>query len=134
MTIKKTYYYLYYKIYKMWDKIENPFLSTSLRTDISIIFIMAWFIVTLFAYLSIILGSRIELDITNPIGLISAIFILGLTLYFFTFSTKKKDYFAEFEQWPLKKNRFGGVIVLCIVIFILINLFVSIDMMKKFKG
>jgi membrane protease YdiL (CAAX protease family) len=134
MTIKKAYYYLYYKIYKMWDKVENPFLSTNLRADISMIFIMIWFIVSLFAYLSIMLGRRIELDLTKPIGLILAILVLGLTLYFFTFSTKKKDYFIEFEQWPVKKNRLGGLIVVCIVIFILVNLFVSIDLMKKLNG
>jgi hypothetical protein len=131
MTFIEAYYYFYYIIYKAWGRNNNPFFSNSFSTDISFTVLKIWIVMIFYAYLGVILHFRVVLSITKPEGFIPVILAFASTSYFFTFSTKWKPYFENFEKWPRKKKIIGSLIVWSIIAFIVINLFISVDMMKK---
>ncbi|MCK0202759.1 hypothetical protein MWN41_06970, partial [Ornithobacterium rhinotracheale] len=59
------------------------------------------------------------------------IFIFALNYLLFVHSDKWKEYNAEFDKLPKKKNIIGGIIVWTIVIFIIANFFISGYYMQK---
>jgi hypothetical protein len=132
--IKRAYYYFYYRIYKTFNKDDHPLFSVGFRADIVIMAVKGWTAIALYAYLSILLGYRIELSITEPLGLIPFVLAVGSTLYFLTFSNKWKPYFEEFEKLPKRKNLIGGIIVWGMVILSFINFIISVNLMKNSLG
>jgi hypothetical protein len=128
MNLKKAYYYLFYKLYKFWNKNENILLSSNFRAEISIIAIKLWIVFALYGYGFALFKLKPSISITNPIGFVPIILVLGTTLYFFTFSEKWKHYFEEFEQWPREKNAKGGLIVWSLIGFIFINVLITFNL------
>ncbi|KFF20866.1 hypothetical protein [Chryseobacterium sp. JM1] len=133
MKIKEAYYFSYYTLYKAWSKNDSPFLSNDFRADICLIALKIWIFITIDAYLSIVLNIKSKLSITDLRGIIPVVVAIGTTLYFFTLSNKWKSYFELFENWPKRKRRTGYTIVWCLVIFIFVNLFFSVELMKSLK-
>ncbi|KAA5536817.1 hypothetical protein F0919_03865 [Taibaiella lutea] len=129
--MKKAYYYLYYKICKAFSKDDHPLFSVGFRADVVVMALKIWTAISLYSYLSILLGYRIKLSITEPLGLIPIALALGSTLYFFTFSNKWKPYFEEFEKLPKRKNLIGGIIVWGVAILSFINFIISVNLMKN---
>jgi membrane protease YdiL (CAAX protease family) len=133
--MRRAYYFFYYIIYKTWSKNYNPLVSNDFRTDICMIALNIWALGVIGVYLSILLGIKLpRLSIAQPIVFIPLFLAIGSVLYFFTFSNKWKPYFKEFEEWPKRKRIIGGIIVWMIVIFIFINVFISVEMMRKING
>jgi hypothetical protein len=133
MKIKEAYYFLYYTIYKAWSKNDNPFLSNDFRADVCLIALEIWILMTINAYVSILLNIRSKLSLTDIRGIIPAVIAIGTTLYFFTLSNNWKSYFEVFDNWPKKRRRTGYIIVWCLVIFIFVNLIFSVELMKSLK-
>jgi len=129
--IKRGYYFFYYIIYRTWNKDPHLLFSDSFRTDIIILATKMWFVLSLYAYLSIYLGIKIELSITNLFGFIPILLVLFTTLYFFTFSNKKKYYFKEFDKLSKRKRKIGSIVVWSVIVFIFINMFLSVELMKR---
>lgn len=132
--MKQAYYYLYYTIFKAWSKNHNPLLSNSFRADVSVMALKIWLVGSFYAYLSIIMGTKISIKITEPISVIPFILAIASTLYFFTFSEKWKPYFEKFDKWPKRKNTIGGIIVWIVVILVFLNLIIAVNLMKKLLG
>lgn len=132
--IRRAYYYFYYRIYKTFSKDDHPLLSVGFRADVVVMAVKIWTAISFFEYLSILLGYRIELSITEPLGFMPVVLALCSTLYFLTFSRKWKPYFEEFEKLPKRKNLTGGIIVWGMVILSFINLLVAGNLMKKLVG
>jgi len=131
--IKKGYYFFYYTIYRTWNKDPHILFSDSFRTDIIILATKMWFLGIIDTYLCIILNKSATDIISSPKVSIAFILVLFTTLYFFTFSDKKKSYFKKFDKLSKRKKQIGSVIVWSIVVFIFINLFISVELMKKFN-
>lgn len=132
MIIKKVYYFIYYTIYKLWNRDYNPLLSNDFKTDISIIALKIWFLGVIDTYISILLNhDTTDISIVSPKVIISLVIAIISTLYFFTFSDKWKLYFREFEQWPKRKNQIGRILVWCIIVFIFINMIISVEIAKR---
>lgn len=132
VTMKRAYYYLYYTLYKAWRKDYNPLLSADFRADVSLMAIKTWTILSLFAYSSLLMNTKIE--ITVMMGIVIGTLVIGSTLYFFTFSDKWKLYFEEFEKMSKRKNLTGRLLTWGVVIFTFINLIISINLMKDSLG
>jgi len=132
--IKRGYYFFYYAIYRTWNKDPHILFSDSFRTDIIILATKIWSVISMYAYLSIFFGIKIELSITNLFGFVPLLLVLITTLYFFIFSDKWKSYFKEFDKLPERKRQIGSIIVWSLIVFIFINLFISVELMKKFNG
>src|SRR5690606_41112258 len=85
--IKRAYYYFYYRIYKTFTKDDHPLLSVGFRADVVVMALKIWTAISFYSYLSILLGYRIELSITEPLGFIPMALALGTALICLLFLT-----------------------------------------------
>lgn len=130
--MKKAYYYLFYKLYKWYER--EPFVWYSdWKAAISIIALEIWCYVSICSYLSIILGKKINLAIAEPTGFIPYLLIVASNIYFFT-PSKWEPYFNEFQEWPKSKNLTGGIIVWSTIILVILNFIFSVNLMKNLIG
>ncbi len=60
------------------------------------------------------------------------IVVIGLNYFLFLHTNKWKEYNAEFDKLPKKKNIIGGIIVWIIIIMIIANIFISGHLMQKY--
>ncbi|MEC5173871.1 hypothetical protein [Chryseobacterium nepalense] len=127
--IKKAYYYFFYKIYKSIEytsELVGGAFWTDFKAGLVIGALEIWFLISIGIYLVLITNKNIaELTLTQPIVFIPLIIILLLNYFSFIHTDKWKEYNNEFDQLSIKKNKIGGKIVWCTVVFIIINLFFS---------
>jgi len=125
MTIKKAYYYFYYKTYNFFINISddalNSFKPAVLISALEVILVMDFFIwhtivtkndAALFPYVCIV------------------IFIAVFNSYVFLHNNKYKTYYPEFENYRKKKKIIGGWIVFVIVLLIIDSLIFSFYQMS----
>ena len=129
--LKKGYFYLYYVLFKAWSRDKNPMFSNNFQADICLIFLKACISFSLFNYIEIIFDIKFNLSPIAPMGFIVFILSVGSTVYFFNFSNHYKSYMNEFENWPKKRHRIGATFVLFIVLFIVLNLIFSVELLKN---
>ncbi|MCS4300660.1 hypothetical protein [Chryseobacterium sp. BIGb0232] len=134
--MKKAYYYFFYKLYKIMLQISYPFgdFFSNFRAGLVIIALEIWLCISIYGYLSIFLGRKISLSITEPSGFIPYAIIVSSNIYFFSSPNKWKSYFEEFEKLPKRKNLIGGIIVWSIIVLIIFNFIFSVNLMKSMIG
>ena len=131
--MKKGYYYLFYKLYKLAQR--SPSKSSSFRTaGTSLALLEIWALISINNYYS---------DFSFPNGMgnsylyRSVAFLLSviiLNYWMFFRNNTWKEYVEEFDQWPARKNRVGTWVAVAIVVFILGNLFLSFYIMSVITG
>lgn len=107
---------------------------SNFRAGLVIIALEIWLCISIYGYLSIFLGRKISLSITEPSGFIPYAIIVSSNIYFFSSPNKWKSYFEEFEKLPKRKNLIGGIIVWSIIVLIVINFIFSVNLMKSIIG
>lgn len=130
MNIKKAYYYLFYKFYKMSEAAPSRWMS-DWKAGICIIALEIWLLMSVGIYFSVFTKQSMELELSNPIVLMPLIIILALNYFLFVHTDVWKDYVKEFDKLPKKKNRIGSWIVLGIVLFVIVNLIFSFYLMSR---
>jgi hypothetical protein len=127
MSIKKLYYYFFYKIYKAIQYTSAPFgeFLTNFKAGLVMIALEIWSVFFIGIYYSLITDTKIELFISMPIIYIPLITIIGFNYYSLNYLTIWKSYYKEFEQLPKRKNIMGSWVVFGIVLFIIANLIFS---------
>lgn len=128
--MKQAYYYLFYKFYRMSEAAPSRWLS-DWKAGIAIIVLEIWICLSLISYFSVITKRATELTISNPIVFLPLIVIIGLNYFAFVYTDIWKEYVAEFDQLPKKKNRIGSWIVFGVVLFVVANLIFSFYLMSQ---
>lgn len=122
-------------MFKTWSKDYNPLLSVGFRADVCIMALKIWLLGTIDTYLSVLLDySSTEISLISTKVIVGLILALGSTLYFLTFSDSWKPYFEEFEKLSTTTKRIRSIIVWSIIVFIFLNVFVSVELAKKLNG
>lgn len=123
MSIKKLYYYLFYKIYKAIIYTSTPFgdFLSSFKAGLVLIVLQIWSFLSIINYYTVITGSKVELSISTPIMYIPLIIIIGFNYYTLDYLDIWKSYNQEFDQLPKKKNTIGSWIVILIVLIVIMN-------------
>ncbi|WP_343622713.1 hypothetical protein [Flavobacterium lindanitolerans] len=101
------------------------------KAGIAIIVLEIWICVSLISYFSVITKRATELTISSPIVFLPLIFIIALNYFAFVYTDIWKEYVAEFDQLPKKKNRIGSWIVFGVVLFVIANLIFSFYLMSQ---
>ena len=136
MTFKKAYQYLFYKLYKFYDTDSSLWWSSKWWTDwkasFSLLVLEVWLLISFVVYFEVITKKELlPENVLDKVG-ITVVIILAIAKYFaFEHRDRWKDYVAEFNQWPEKKNRIGTLVVWLIVVFILGNLIFAFYLMSK---
>ncbi len=127
MNIKKAYYYLFYRLYKVTKRGAIKSLS-KFYAGIAIAALEFWLALSVYIYYTIFINRYAKLP-KNSVIVMSLILLL-IDYLAFIHNDKWKDYMAEFDNWPKKKNIRGGIIAWGIIIFIIANLIFSFYLMS----
>lgn len=125
MSIKESYYYIFYIFYKLFDRFKTTRWLMETKAAIVIAILEVWILFSIINYYDFINGKRVDLAFSSPIILIPFIAIVALKCYLFIFNDTWKVYVKEFDEWPKTKNRRGGWIVVFIVILVISNFIFS---------
>lgn len=128
MRVKEAYYYLFYRLLRVWANFDNPLLSVKYRAELSLVVIKAWLIFSVFTFLDVIgnsSGSNTVLEF-----IVAFILVVGSTTYFFSISDKWKSYMEKFDQWPERKNVIGGIIVWSVGVLIFLCMILSVELFR----
>jgi hypothetical protein len=128
--IKKAYYYLFYKFYKMSEAAPSRWLS-DWKAAIVIGALEIWLLLSIGVYFSVCTKRVLALELSKPIIYVPLVTILILNYISFIHTDEWKDYVKEFDQLPKEKNRLGSWIVFAIVVFVLANLIFSFYLMSR---
>lgn len=130
MNITKGYYYIFYKFYILFEHFEQTRWRTRSKAVMCIGLLELWLFFSLINYWNYFSKWECPLQILLLLCLILFI-ILGIIHWFiFSKDDKWKNFVAEFEEWPRKKNVAGTFIVVGIIIFIIINFLISFKLNK----
>lgn len=131
-SLKRIYYYFFYKLYKFWDYISVPKFWSEWKAGISIVALELWSVFTALNYYDIINNSKEKLSLTSPVILIPLLIIIILNYIAFDYYDYVwKKYNIRFDNLPKRKNMIGGIIVWTIILFIIIAFFTSTFYLHK---
>jgi|GEM_PF-567447 len=127
MSIKKLYYYFFYKIYKSIQYVAAPFGDSliSFKAGLVMITLEIWSFFSIINYYTIIIGNKIELSLSKPIIYLPLIIIIGFNYYTLNYLDLCQKYNKEFEQLQQKNNILGNFIVFGIILLIIANFIFS---------
>jgi len=124
MSIKKTYYYLYYKLYNFAVSISDDAIN-EWKPLVTILVLQVLLIAEIFIWYSI--ATKKILTIANPLTiLLPIIAAIGIANYiFFLHGDKWKNYIAEFKQYDKRKKSVGGIVVFLVIALVLVSVIFS---------
>lgn len=128
--MKRAYYYLFYRLYKWYEKGPSVWLS-DWKAVISIGVLQVFLILSMYCYYAVYSKQILDLSIKNPIVFIPFAIIFIFNYFTFEHTDIWKEYVAEFDQLPKKKNRIGSWIVFGVVLFVIANLIFSFYLMSQ---
>ncbi len=126
----RAYYYLFYKLYNYWETAPAKFWS-DFKAGISIITLEIWLLFLIFNIRSLIRNEKLEFEISHPIIVVPTLIIIIGNYILFVHTDKWKEYNAEFDQLPKKKNIIGGIIVWTIIILLTVSYWTSGYLVQK---
>ncbi|MGO4289697.1 hypothetical protein [Chitinophaga sp. RAB17] len=127
MSIKKAYYYLFYKLYKYYQRGPSVWLTdwkAALSLDVLVLFIP----LSVLVYYLTFFGRNLTMNIENLRLIIPGAGLLLIVLpNYFIFNSRDqwRNIVNEFDQLPEKENRLGGWIVFGAVLSVIGNLVFS---------
>jgi len=130
MKIKKVYYYLFYKIYKWYEKGPSIWLSewkASFSMDVLIYFVVMF----LFIYYNVFINRHANLSESNIEVYLLVLSVVLINYFVFHHRNQWKNYVKEFDKLPKKKNQTGGWIVFGFILFVIANLVLSFYLMSQ---
>jgi hypothetical protein len=119
--ITRLYYYLFYKLYRWYEKGPSIWMSdwkASLSIDVLVFFVILSFIV----YYTTFIDRYFELGDSK---IIVFLFIVGISVpnyFIFHHRDQWKGIVQRFDKIPKRKNLIGGWIVFGVVLLIIANL------------
>ena len=120
MTIKKAYYYFYYKIYNFSKNISDNILN-----DIKPVVIIGVSEIFLLSDIMIWYGIITKNDFPDILLYGIGLIIIVFNFYIFMVRKDLKKYFTEFKHYDKKKNIIGGWIVFLTIMLALGSLIFS---------
>jgi hypothetical protein len=130
VSIRKAYYYLFYKLYKFSEASPSRWLS-DWKAELSIDVLIFFCLFSFFIYYKIFCNRYIHLSESNWDVWVPAI-VIGLFNYFiFHHHNQWKRIVKEFDRLPKRKNIIGGWIVFGVVLLIIANLVYAFYLMSQ---
>jgi|SRR5690242_7219592 len=123
MTVKKSYYYFYYRLYKFFILFGEDFLI-KYKPVTFLIFLEVLLLSALDNWYTII-ARRWDIKGHLMLLVIITIFISLFNYSFFLVGDKYKKYFFEFESYPKQKNIIAGWIAFLLVSLIITTYIIS---------
>lgn len=131
MSIKQSFFYFYYILYKVWLKVDKGFgatgpFPTNAKAFICTVCIEILLLFSIAIYSIYFLNIHVHLPPLSLPVLMPFIILYGINWFIFEKDDRWKDYVKEFDGWPPKKNRTGAWIVVLMILFIILNFIYSL--------
>ncbi len=128
--MKSAYYFLFYKLYKWYEKGPSVWMSdwkASFSLDVLIYLVLMF----LFIYYNIFINRYANLS-SNNIEVYIIVIAVSVTNYLvFHHRDQWREIVKEFDSLPAEKNRKGGWLVFGFVLFVVANLIFSFYLMSQ---
>lgn len=132
MTFKKAYYYLFYKLTKVFP--DQPFMpSSEYRAGVVILVLEAWLLLSFPFYYAAFFGNKFHFKLNHPIAYILAGALALLNYMAFYRANRWERYAKEFKHWPERKNRIGGWLVFGVIVAVISNCIFSVYCLSQAK-
>lgn len=130
MTIKKAYYYLYYKLYRFAVSISDDAIN-EWKPLVTILILEVFLIAEIFIWYSV--ATKKIFVVSNPLtSFLPVVAIIGIANYiFFLHKNRWRNYVDEFESYDKKKKSFGGLIVFLIIALIAASVVLAFYQLSK---
>jgi hypothetical protein len=129
MKIKQAYYYLFYKFYKLAEMTPSIFE----KEYVAIVF-MLWLEIFMFASLKLYYQAFVDVGAEISFGSFQVYFPLTVILlikYFcFIRNARWKKYVQDFDKLSRDKNETGTFAVICVIVFVMVNLILAAHFRK----
>lgn len=128
--IKTIYQYIYYKLYRFYEKAPNVWWSewkASLTLDILLFFI----VLSLYIYYEININPYINLASSNIYSTVVIIIISIANYCIFQSKDQWKEIVRKFDKLPPQKNKIGTWMVFGCVTLIVFNLILAYYLMSQ---
>lgn len=123
--IKRAYYYLFYKLYKWYEKAPVVWWS-EWKAVVSIVALEVWVIACLLNYYMLLFDNHLPLGSINTFSIyLFALIVIVPNYFIFIHKKKWKNYVQKFDQLPKRTNKIGGWIIFGLISFIIINFIFS---------
>lgn len=131
MNIKKSYYYLFYKLYRFSEAAPSKWWSE--WKALLVINVLTYFtLLSVGGYYTVITKKDLFLDGSEKSIIISIVSAVTLINYFvFNYNEKWRGNVHEFDKWPKKKNRNGSIAVGLAIFLVLANLIFMFYLMSR---
>jgi uncharacterized membrane-anchored protein len=127
MSIKRAYYYLFYKFYKLAKASPSVFPSDYVAV-ICIIWLEIVFLASLKIYYREFIDPTDNLVLASPQTIIIGLTLITINYFAFIHDLTWKRYVKEFSQLPQAKNDTGSWVVLGVILFVLGNLILAMHL------
>lgn len=127
----KAYYYLFYKLYKVWDTISVPKFMSDWKAELSIDILEIFLGLSGIVYYTIATKKWIDFGDKKYLILIYILFIALPNYVIFHHKDKWKQIVHEFDKWPERKHKIGAIIAWTVVTLVVTNLFLSFYLMSQ---
>ncbi len=127
MTIKESYYYLFYKFYKVGEMSSSIFPSDFIAA-IGIMWLELFFLSSFKFYYRDFINPNDNWELVSVQTLVPITLLVVIKYFAFINDTKWKSYFKKFDKFSQDKNDNGTLIVVGIVIMAIANFVVSVSL------
>lgn len=127
-SIKRAYYYLFYKLYKFSEAAPSRWLSAFKAGAVVVVLEVCLFL-SMMNYYNVFINRNFELNETYAI--IIVLIIASFNYYTFAHTDAWKKYAKQFNQLPKRTNFIGSMIVFSIVLVVIANLIISFYLMSQ---
>ena len=130
MTPLKAYYYLFYKLYRFGENAPSVWWS-DWKANVVITAMEVCLLVSADIYYTVITGRSSDIGPFSPQVLIPLAAILLINWKLFGNERSWRKYVDEFDHWPRRKDRIGGLIVLGVVLMVIANSVFSFYLLSR---
>ncbi|NGF77078.1 hypothetical protein G5B10_14410 [Fluviicola sp. SGL-29] len=122
--VKKAYYYLFYQLYKWYEKGPSVWWS-EWKASLTLIVLEIWLISSLLLYYKVFLAPNADI-VGSQLTWGILVLLLALIDYFiFHYNDQWKEIVLEFDELPKNKSKKGGWLVFGFVSLIALNFIFS---------
>jgi hypothetical protein len=117
MSLRKAYYYLYYKLYKFAISVSDDAIN-EWKPLVTILVLEVLLIAEFFIWYSV--ATKKIFVVTNPLtSFLPIVAVIGIANYvFFLHRDKWKNYIDEFKRYDKRRKSLGGVLVTLVITLI----------------
>ncbi|MBO9675177.1 MAG: hypothetical protein J7577_17150 [Sphingobacteriaceae bacterium] len=131
MTIKKSYYYLFYKLYKFWQVVSTPKIWSDWKAELCIDALILLLGASILVYYKVFVNRYFHFGDSNLPVIITCISISLINYFVFHHKSQWKEIVIRFDAYPPESHKRGSFVVGLVILAVIINLIFAFYLMSR---